>query len=486
MLLESTTINTLIREVAADLETPVSLYLKLRGGGPSFLLESVEGGERIARYSFIGVQPRAQYILRNGEIQIKDDHGTRIMQYDGDPTHFLQAELNRFPAVRLPNAPRFTGGLVGYLGYESVRYFEPTLKPALSRVEVSRMKRAETPDGIYLLADTIVAFDHARRSLFLITNVLDGDVESANQKLDEVTERINQPLPPARRTDVKPSGIQSNLTQEQFEAMVRQAKEHIAAGDIFQAVLSQRFTRETNVEPFDVYRAVRRLNPSPYMFFFDFGLVEGEPFYLVGSSPEMFVRLEDGVASLRPIAGTRPRGADAAADASLAQDLLADPKERAEHVMLVDLGRNDLGRVCEYGTVRVSDFFTIEKYSHVMHIVSHVEGKLKPDLTAFDLVRAAFPAGTVSGAPKVRAMEIISDLEPDARGAYAGTVGYFGFDGNMDTCLAIRTMIGRGNTVSVQAGAGIVADSNPTTEYQETVNKASAMLRAIDVAETNS
>jgi anthranilate synthase component 1 len=267
--------------------------------------------------------------------------------------------------------------------------------------------------------------------------------------------------------------------------MVRAAKENILAGDIFQVVLSQRFTRETNVEPFDVYRAVRRLNPSPYMFFFDFGTVDGEPLYLCGSSPEMFVRLEGRTASLRPIAGTRPRGKDNAADDALAQELLADPKERAEHVMLVDLGRNDLGRVCEYGTVRVSDFFTVEKYSHVMHIVSHVEGKLKPELTAFDLVRAAFPAGTVSGAPKVRAMEIIADLEPDARGAYAGMVGYFGFDGAMDTCLAIRTMVGRGNTVSVQAGAGIVADSNPTAEFQETVNKASAMLRAIDTAEAN-
>jgi len=266
---------------------------------------------------------------------------------------------------------------------------------------------------------------------------------------------------------------------------VSDAKEHIAAGDIFQVVLSQRFTRETSVEPFDVYRAVRRLNPSPYMFFFDFGLVDGEPLFIVGSSPEMFVRLEGRTASLRPIAGTRPRSADADEDATLARELLADPKERAEHVMLVDLGRNDLGRVCEYGTVRVSDFFTIERYSHVMHIVSHVEGTLRRRLTAFDLVRAAFPAGTVSGAPKVRAMEIISELEPDARGAYAGMVGYFGFDGAMDTCLAIRTMVGRGGTVSVQAGAGIVADSDPATEFQETVNKASAMLRAIDMAEMN-
>jgi anthranilate synthase component 1 len=336
---------------------------------------------------------------------------------------------------------------------------------------------------MYLLADTVVAFDHARRSLSLIANVLDGDVQAAERKLDEIQARIQQPLPAPETCEMVPSVSRSNLSQEHFETMVREAKEHIAAGDIFQVVLSQRFSRETSASPFDVYRAVRRLNPSPYMFFFDFGDLDGEPFYLVGASPEMFVRLEDGIASLRPIAGTRPRGADPATDAALAEELLADPKERAEHVMLVDLGRNDLGRVCKYGTVNVSEFFTVERYSHVMHIVSHVEGQLKPDLTAFDLVRASFPAGTVSGAPKVRALEIISELEPDPRGAYAGMVGYFGFDGNMDTCLAIRTMVGHGNTFSVQAGAGIVADSDPATEYQETVNKATAMLRAIEMAE---
>jgi anthranilate synthase component 1 len=492
MLLEATTTQTLIREINADLETPVSLYLKLRGDGASFLLESVEGGERIARYSFIGVQPRAEYILRDGQVEVKEDGTTRIVRLDGDPTRFLQEEMSRYSTERLPNAPRFTGGLVGYLGYEAVRYFEPTLQPLLLRAErrggevPSCSRSAKIPDGIYLLADTVVAFDHARRSIFLIANVLDGDVEAANRKLDLIAERIHQPLPAAKKIDMTPSEIRSNMTQEHFEAMVREAKEHIAAGDIFQVVLSQRFTRETGVESFDVYRAVRRLNPSPYMFCFDFGLVDDEPLFLVGSSPEMFVRLEGRTASLRPIAGTRPRGADSESDAALARDLLADPKERAEHVMLVDLGRNDLGRVCDYGTVRVSDFFTVERYSHVMHIVSHVEGTLRRGLTAFDLVRAAFPAGTVSGAPKVRAMEIISELEPDARGAYAGMVGYFGFDGAMDTCLAIRTMVGHGRTVSVQAGAGIVADSDPATEFQETVNKASAMLRAIDMAEKNS
>jgi anthranilate synthase component 1 len=480
VLLESTSVQTILREISADLETPVSLYLKLRGQGPSFLLESVEGGERIARYSFIGVAPKAKYILRNGAIQVVEGDAVRsvVLKPGEDPTRFMQAEMSRFPAKRLPNAPRFTGGLVGYLGYEAVRYFEPTLIP--------QMGEPDLPDGIYLLADTIVAFDHARNSIFLIANVLDGNVEAANEKLDQIAGRIRQPLPPAPKPSIAPSEIRSNMTQDKFETMVRDAKEHVAAGDIFQVVLSQRFMRETSVESFDVYRAVRRLNPSPYMFFFDFGLVDDQPLYLVGASPEMFVRLEERTASLRPIAGTRPRGGDAAADARLAEELLADPKERAEHVMLVDLGRNDLGRVCEYGTVRVSDFFTVERYSHVMHIVSHVEGTLRPELTAFDLVRAAFPAGTVSGAPKVRALEIIAELEPDARNAYAGMVGYFGFDGAMDTCLAIRTMVGRGSTVSVQAGAGIVADSNPATEYQETVNKASAMLRAIDIAETNS
>src|SRR5215208_2097666 len=372
MLLEATATSTqtIIREISADLETPISVYMKLRGDGASFLLESVEGGERIARYSFIGIKPKAQYIIRGNEIEITETESSRVISFDEhvDPTYFLQEEMSRFKFSPQAGIPRFIGGLVGYLGYESVRHFEPTLKPS--------MKESAIPDGIFLLADTVIAFDHARRSLSLIANVLDGDVESANRKLDEVEACIHQPLPPIHSSQVQSSKTRSNMTQGRFEDMVRDAKEHIAAGDIFQVVLSQRFARETNVEPFDVYRAVRRLNPSPYMFFFDFGSVDDEPLFIVGSSPEMFVRLEGRTASLRPIAGTRPRGADSDADAALAQELLADPKERAEHVMLVDLGRNDLGRVCEYGTVKVSDFFTIEKYSHVMHIVSHVEGKL--------------------------------------------------------------------------------------------------------------
>ena len=477
------TIKTIVRELPADLETPISVYLKLRDDQPSFLLESVEGGERIARYSFIGIRPQARYILRNAEIQIIEGTASRTITLEpgSDPTHFLQAEMARYQSDPQPGLPRFIGGLVGYLGYESVRHFEPTLAPHMHSA-------ASVPDGYYLLADTLVAFDHARRSLFLIANLLDGDEAAANRKLDEIATRMQAPLPPAEKYPLTASTVSSNMTRETFEGMVREAKEYIAAGDIFQVVLSQRFSRQTSVEAFEVYRAVRRLNPSPYMFFFDFGLIDGEAFHLVGASPEMFVRLDGSPrrAALRPIAGTRRRGADAAADAALAEELLADPKECAEHVMLVDLGRNDLGRVCQYGSIKVSEFSTIERYSHVMHIVSHVEGTLRENLGAFDLVRAAFPAGTVSGAPKVRAMQIIAQLERDPRGPYAGMIGYFGFDGAMDTCLAIRTMLGRGQTFSVQAGAGIVADSDPATEYQESVNKASAMLRAIEIAETNS
>jgi len=480
MLADTTTIQTIFRELPADLETPTALYLKLRGQGPSFLLESVEGGERVARYSFIGVSPRAQYILRGNEVEVVEGDRRHIVMLDAgaDPTHFLESELRRYQPVPQAGLPRFIGGLVGYLGYESVRYFEPVLSP--------RLGPSALPDGMYLMADTVVAFDHVRRSLFLIANILDGDLDAANRKLDEVEASIRRPLPTPAAHTAPASQTHSNLSKESFRHMVEVAREYIAAGDIFQVVLSQRFSRETQAEPFDVYRAVRRLNPSPYMFFFDFGIVDDEPLTLVGSSPEVFVRLEGRTASLRPIAGTRPRGADSNADALLAEELLADPKERAEHVMLVDLGRNDLGRVCEYGTVNVTEFFGIERYSHVMHLVSNVEGALQPNLTAFDLVRAAFPAGTVSGAPKVRAMEIIAELEGAARGPYAGMVGYFGFDGAMDSCLAIRTMIARGSTFHVQAGAGIVADSDPATEYQETVNKASAMLKAIDTAEMNS
>ena len=471
----------LVRELSADLETPTSVYLKLCGAGPSFLLESVEGGERVARYSFIGVQPAVQYRLRSAAVERLGPEGLERLPIPpgGDALQVLQAELAGYQSARVEGLPRFIGGLVGYLGYETVRQFEPRL--------ASLPAGGDLPDGIFLLTDTLVAFDHARRSLFLIAHAFGGDEAGAIRRLDELEARLAGPLPPtpapASNLD---SPMTSSLSQAEYEAAVRAAKEHIVAGDIFQVVLSQRLCRQTSARPFDIYRALRRLNPSPYMFFFDFGDVDGEPFYLVGASPEMFVRLEGQSASLRPIAGTRRRGATAEDDADLEAELRADPKERAEHVMLVDLGRNDLGRVCEYGSIRVSESFTVERYSHVMHLVSHVEGRLRPGLTAFDLVRAAFPAGTVSGAPKVRAMQIIGELEGAARGPYAGAVGYFGFDGAMDTCLAIRTLVGRGRTLRVQAGAGIVADSQPAAEYQETLNKAQAVLSAVDMAEGRS
>lgn len=474
-------IKTIIRELPADLETPVSVYLKLRDKGPSFLLESVEGRELIARYSYIGVAPRTKYVIRDNQITITELDATRnvMLEPNMDPTRFLETELAQFYSERTSGLPRFIGGLVGYLGYETVRHFEPKLIPA--------MPPSSLPDAIYLLSDIIVAFDrYERRSLFLIAHVLDGDEAASNRRLDEIEAALHAPLPtPTTKKVFSSNKTRSNMTQEEFEKMVDTAKEHILAGDIFQVVLSQRFSRKTSVEPFEIYRAIRRLNPSPYMFFFDFGKVNGVPLYMVGASPEMLVRLEGRQASVRPIAGTRPRGADPKADDALVADLLADPKERAEHVMLVDLGRNDIGRVCEYGSVKVPELFGVERYSHVMHLVSHVDGTLRPELNAFDLVRAGFPAGTVSGAPKIRAMEIIAELEPDARGPYAGMVGYFGFDGDMDTCIAIRTLVAHGKTVTVQAGAGIVADSIPEKEYQETVNKASALLKAIEIAETS-
>jgi anthranilate synthase component 1 len=484
MLTKNTHVKTIYRELPADEETPRLAYLKLRGNGPSYLLESLEGGDgmtRYARYSFVGVRQHTKYVIHNNLITIitGDNVRTVTVEPGTDPTIFLQKEVERYHTEPVPGLPRFVGGLVGYLGYEGVRFFEPTLS--------SVMSSSVLPDAIYLLSDTIVAFDHGQGTMFLITHILDGDEVAASKRLDAIENALQAPRPlssPSPKGAFRPE-IRSNMTKNDFIKSVGLAKEHIAAGNSFQIVLSQCFSRETSADPFDIYRAVRRLNPSPYMFFFDFGNVDDKPLYLVGASPETLVSLEDGQASIRPIAGTRPRGADPKSDDKLAAELLADPKERAEHVMLVDLGRNDIGRVCKFGTVNVPEFFVIERYSHVMHIASHVVGTLSPELTAFDLVRASFPAGTVSGAPKVRAMEIIAQLEPNPRGPYAGMVGYFGFDGAMDTCITIRTLVAHGKTVSVQAGAGIVADSDPATEYQETVNKASAMLKAIEMAEGN-
>jgi anthranilate synthase component 1 len=472
-----------VRELPADLETPVSVYLKLAGRGPSFLLESVTGGEQVARYSFIGVNPSQAFVLTGRSVERHTAEGVvcSALADDVDPLDFLRDEMARFVPAPVPGLPRFVGGLVGYLSYDVVRFFEPRL--ALE-------PHPDLPDAVFLLTDTVVAFDHAFGRLLLIANARPNGEAAAEARLDELERRLARPMPVNAVATAGPmagsSDLRSNLTAEQFHSAVLAAKEYIAAGDIFQVVLSQRFSRRTSAEAFGIYRALRRLNPSPYMFFFDFAdLVPGPALRLIGASPEMHVRLEGRRAAMRPIAGTRPRGADPATDVALERDLLADPKERAEHVMLVDLARNDLGRVCEYGSVCTPELMGVERYSHVMHIVSHVEGDLRPEFDGFDLVRATFPAGTVSGAPKIRAMEIIAELERQPRGPYAGAVGYFSCDGSLDTCITIRTIVMRGQMVSVQAGAGIVADSDPRREYQETVNKAKALATAVQVAESS-
>jgi anthranilate synthase component 1 len=373
------------------------------------------------------------------------------------------------------------GGLVGYLGYEVIRFFEPTVR--LSGHDA-------LPDAVFLQAETLIVFDHAFQKLLLIgvTSPEDPElsVDHVGARLDALARRLKGNFPDQKHSPVKPERHEliSNMSKDHFTQAVLAAKELIAQGEIFQVVLSQRLSRKTEVEPFEIYRALRRLNPSPYMFFFDFGyLVDHIPFYLIGASPEMHARLDGDIASVRPIAGTRRRGKTFVEDLNLEQELLADTKELAEHVMLVDLGRNDLGRICQFGTVHVPEKMIVERYSHVMHIVSHVQGRIRPEFDAFDLLRVTFPAGTVSGAPKIRAMQLLDELEQDRRGPYGGAVGYFSFDGGMDTCIAIRTMMMRGQQVEIQAGAGIVADSIPENEYQETLNKARALAAAIELAE---
>lgn len=464
------------RELPADLETPVSVYLKLRGQGNSFLLESVEGGEQIARYSFIGVNPARVITLRQG-----------------DSPDAVRDGLKNYRAVSVPGLPRFTGGAVGFLAYDIVNQFERIRTHRNGHYQEYPLR--DLPEGMFMLADTVIAFDHVKHRMLVIANAhVDGDArkayDDATARVNQLIARLRQPLyPPTRGSVANGFQLSSNMTPDRYCEIVRAAQEHIAAGDIFQVVLSQRFERETHAEAFEIYRALRRLNPSPYMFFLDFARTEdSEEMQFVGASPEMLVRLEKGVAQLNPIAGTRRRGANERDDAELEQELRSDPKERAEHVMLVDLGRNDLGRVCEFGSVQVQDYATVERYSHVMHLVSRVTGKLRGEYDAFDLVRATFPAGTLSGAPKVRAMEIIDELENAQRGPYAGAVGYFGFpteehSGNMDLCITIRTVVMRGTHAYIQAGAGIVADSVPEAEYQECVNKAKALAEAIRMAE---
>jgi anthranilate synthase component 1 len=434
--------------------------------------------------SFIGVQAPLSLTARGRRVAIRGAGGAALEETEaGDPLDALKDVLHRRRPIHLDGLPRFTGGAVGYVGYDWVRFVERL--PATAQDELG------LPDYIFLLADNLVIFDHVRHRLIVLANCrLEGDLTAAYAdaiaRIDQIVARLRRPLALPETPNVLSSEPwQSNFTEERFEGMVQQAKEYIAAGDIFQVVLSQRLTRQTEADPFTIYRALRMTNPSPYMFFLELpGHGQGgEPLRLIGSSPEMHVRLQDGQAHLHPIAGTRWRGATAEEDAQLAEELLADPKERAEHVMLVDLGRNDLGRVCEYGSVHVPTLMAVERYSHVMHIVSDVQGQLRPEFDAFDLLRATFPAGTVSGAPKVRAMEIIEELEQTRRGPYAGCVGYIGYDGTMDTCITIRTITMQGKTCTLQAGGGNVADSDPTYEWNETLNKARALAVAVELAE---
>ncbi|MBV7332756.1 anthranilate synthase component I [Chloroflexi bacterium TSY] len=478
------------RELPADLETPVSVYLKLQGkiGGPSFLLESVEKGEQVGRYSFIGVDPPMTMAAWGEQVTIGGAGGTMLERQEGDPFSILQELLASWQPVAIPELPFFTGGAVGYFGYDMVRFVE--------RLPTTARDDLKVPDLVMLFSDNLVVFDHVRHRLLVIANMrVEKDLRAAYAdaiaRIEKIVSKIHAPLvPPLPKEYANGTEWTSNFTQAEHEENVRIAKEYIAAGDIFQVVLSQRLSRETEADPFTIYRALRMLNPSPYMYFLDFqgvAAVNGgdkeEPIRIIGSSPEMHVRSEDGEAFLHPIAGTRWRGSTPEEDEELAQDLLADPKERAEHVMLVDLGRNDLGRVCQYGTVAVPEMMVIEKYSHVMHIVSDVRGTLQPGQDAFSLMHATLPAGTLSGAPKVRAMEIIEELEGTRRGPYGGAVGYIGYDGNMDTCITIRTILMRGKTCTLQAGGGIVADSEPTYEYEESLNKAKALSVAVERAE---
>ena len=456
------------REINADLETPVSAYLKVARSPYSFLLESVEGGERIARFSFIGTEPTE--VVKTGPGQ---QHGAV------DPLTLVQKALEPFKIVELSDLPRFIGGAVGYISYDAVGYFEQLPSPQADPLGL--------PESVFMLTTTFLVFDHLRHKIRVVSHAhLNGDVEraytEATDRIDDLVGRLDAPLhrprrPPTSRRGPEPP-VASNMTRHRYEDMVRRAKEYVVAGDVIQTVVAQRFSRPTDAHPLEVYRALRGINPSPYMF-----LLELDDFHLIGASPEMLVRCVGGDIDYRPIAGTLPRGTDPEEDQALERRLRADEKERAEHIMLVDLGRNDVGRVSEPGSVRVTELMEVERYSHVMHLVSHITGKLKTGYTNYDALRACFPAGTVAGAPKIRAMEIIAELEPDRRGPYAGAVGYFDLMGNMDTAITIRTLVIKDGMAYIQAGGGIVYDSVPESEYEETMHKASAVLRAIEQAE---
>ncbi len=475
------------REFVADTDTPVSAFMKLRQAGAgenAFLLESVAGGAQIARYSYLGVDPLEVVATKGRVATIGENGSSREVEIpDGqDPLDVIREMLERYRFVPVEGCDRFYGGAVGYVGYDAVRFFEdiPDDKP----------DDLSLPDAHFMLTDTLVIFDHVTRKMRVVANAhVTGDPQEAYweaiERIDRLVDALQQPL---QRQAVSNgsvphipsdgSAMRSTMTREQHREAVLAAKEYISAGDVIQVVVSHRMSAEIDVDPFDLYRGLRAINPSPYMYYLSFGECK-----IIGASPELLVRCEDGDVVTRPIAGTRRRGANGAEDAALEEELLADEKERAEHIMLVDLHRNDIGRVCEPGTVEVDELMGVERYSHVMHIVSNVIGRLRADRDQYDVLRAAFPAGTVSGAPKIRAMEIIEELEPVHRGPYAGIVGYFSFSGAMDTCITLRTMVVKGRTVHFQAGGGIVADSDPDAEYEETLMKAGAMLDAARMAE---
>jgi anthranilate synthase component 1 len=466
-----------VKEIVADLLTPVSAFLKIAEDADyAFLLESVEGGEHVGRYSFLGKDPFLILRARGGQTSV--ERGGSVTTSDRPLIETLRSLMADFRSPFVAGLPRFTGGAVGYLGYETASWFEPVLGDL-------GQGQDGTDQAGFMLFDTVLAFDHVQHRILIISNArvtADDDLESLYQfacaKIQFLERELERNLATAKSRKTGPLEVRSNHTRERFEERVRAAKEHIAAGDIYQVVLSQRFEADVDAEPFTVYRALRHVNPSPYMYFIRMGGVS-----VVGSSPEMLVRVEGTRVETHPIAGTRPRGETAEEDLRLAEELKRNEKERAEHVMLVDLGRNDVGRVCVYGSVRVSQFMGLERFSHVMHLTSIVEGHLADDRDRLDALVSCFPAGTVSGAPKVRAMQIIRDLEPGGRGLYAGAVGYLDFAGNLDFCIAIRTVIMSNGKAYVQAGAGIVIDSNPTAEYEETRDKARALLRSLELAQ---
>jgi anthranilate synthase component 1 len=469
------------REVLADSDTPVSAFLKIDDGRFSFLLESVEGGEKWARYSFLGSRPSTVIRSFGHSVEVVRNGKKSRRSFVGDPLEVVKEILSEYRPVPNPSLPRFYGGAVGFVGYDTVKFFE--------RLPAREKAGLELPDIFFMITDTLVIFDNVTHMIKVVSNAhINGNsiraaYDEACAKIDGIVDKLKRP---GKRPDRNSRGIfrkkgpalRSNFTKARYEEAVLKAKEYIRAGDIFQVVPSQRFESKISIDPFQIYRALRLINPSPYMYFLRCGDAT-----VVGASPEVMVRLEGDRIELRPIAGTRRRGNGEEEDRALETELLADPKERAEHIMLVDLGRNDVGRVSSPGSVTVSELMVIERYSHVMHIVSNVRGTLAGGKDAYDVVRACFPAGTVSGAPKIRAMEIIDELEPTRRGPYAGAVGYFGFSGNMDTCITIRTLVVKDNVAYIQAGGGVVADSVPELEYQETMNKARAMMRAVEMAE---